>query len=134
MARYVSTTENLEIVNALITTLTDMKFGDTLSKERIDNLVRGKPWLLTKAKTVVEQSTGCIFATVIREGVKKLQPADSHLAGMKARKRAVKGMGRAHGQIVGVIRAQYGEMTAQERLKATNEINKLGLAVEFCRE
>jgi len=131
---FVSTTENLEILSAVCDALRNLEPDETVSKKRLDNLLRGKQHLLAKARTMVEKDDGCVFATVIGVGVKKLPPSKVVQVGERARIRASRGLSKAQGQIVGVVRSSEGIIPAVDKLKLTNELNKLGLAVEFCRD
>lgn len=129
---YISTPENLKILGALVYSLRELQIDELLPRERLANLLKGKPHLLHKAKTLVEGEQGCIFVTVIGVGLKKLDPKDADVVGQKARQKAQRGLGKAQGQIVGVVRAYEGDMSAQERSKLSQELNKLGLAIQFC--
>lgn len=130
---YVSTEENLAIVEALCAALRDMEVGETLKRTQLQNLLSGKPHLLYNAKKRVERELGCIFVTVVGIGLKKLDPAGAHTVGERAREKAKRGLSKAQGQIVGVVRSSEGVLGAPDKLKLTNELNKLGLAVEFCK-
>jgi hypothetical protein len=130
---YVSTPENLKIVDALCQALRNLKIGETLSKKRIENLVSGKPHLLARARSSIEQEQGCILATVIGIGIKKIEPRMAHTVGEKARVKARRGLSKAQGQMVGVVRSSEGVMLAQDKVQLTNELNKVGLTIEFCR-
>ena len=131
---YVSTTENMEIVSALVVTIRSTPFDEVIPRKQLDNLLHGKHHLLAKARRMVEREDGVVIATVIGVGIKKMPSAIVHVVGIEARRKASKGLGRAQGRIVGVIRNNNGELSAGDRLKASNEINKLGLAVEFCKD
>lgn len=133
MMALVSTPENLAIVDGLLDALRNLKVGETIEKKRIENLVKGKPHLLIKARRAIEREEGCILATVMGVGVKKLEPQKAHLVGEKARERARRGLSATQGKIIGVVRSNEGVMAAQDKLNLTNELNKLGLAVEFCK-
>lgn len=129
----VSTPENLAITSALMSVLRELAIGEVIEKSHLQNLIKGKAHLLDKARKAVEREQGCIFATIIGVGIKKLEPQNAHLVGEKARVRARKGLSSAQGKIIGVVRSNEGVMGAQDKLNLTNELNKLGLAVEFCK-
>lgn len=134
MKRFISTTENIEITNALIARLRSAAVDEVIHKAELDNLIKGKIHLLTKARRIVEREDGCIFATIIREGLKKLPYVDVHLVGEKSRVRAARSMNTAQGRIIGVVRSDnLNGLNADERLKITNEVNKLGLLIEYCK-
>ncbi len=128
----VSTPENLAILAALAEALRALNPGETLHKKQLANLLQGKHYLLSKARRMVEEELGCVFATIIRTGVKRLEVTHVVAVGEKARVTARRRLGRAQGQIVGVVRSSEGIMRADDKLKLTNELNKLGLAVEYC--
>lgn len=132
MMNIVSTPENLAIVSALCDALRSLQPGEVIAKARLDNLTKRKPHLLAKARRVIEREQGCVFATIIGTGIKRLETDQVALVGQKARISARRKLGKAQGQIVGVVKTQEGEMAAQTKLKLTNELNKLGLAVQFC--
>lgn len=131
---YVSTPENFDIVVAIVETIRSTPIDTIIPRKQLDNLLKGKLHLLAKARRQVEREDGVVIATIIGVGIKKLDPRGVHVVGVDARRRASKGLGRAQGRIVGVIRNNNGELSANDRLKASNEINKLGLAVEFCKD
>jgi hypothetical protein len=131
---YISSPENLAILSNLASVLREVKIGELLPKSRLDNLLSGKMHLLNRARRLVEEEQGCIFATIVGHGIKKLDPADANLVGQRARQKARRGLGRAQTQIVGVVRTNEGLMLAQDKVKLTQELNRLGLAIEFCQE
>jgi hypothetical protein len=123
----------MEIVGLVCERLRRLKADEIITKKQLNNILKGKPHLLTKARRMVEKETGVIFATIIGVGLKKLDPKMAHTVGVRAREKAVRGLKTAQGQIIGVIRETEGVTDAHTRLTATNELNKLGLAIEFCK-
>lgn len=133
-AQFVSTPENLEIVEAIVDSLRRLKADAILPNKAIDNLARGKRHLVMKARKLVQEQEGCVFATVIGVGIKRLPNGESHLVGQAARMKALRGTKRAQSQIVAVIRKGSATMDRQTRQRCLNEVNKLGLIAEFCRD
>lgn len=131
---YITTAENAAIVAALCDRLRVLKIDETLTKAHLDNLLQGKPHLLARARKMVEQEQGCIFSTIIGVGLKKIDPKTAHMVGIAARHKAMRGLKTAQGRIIGVIRESEGVADSQTRLTLSNEVNKLGLAVEFCKD
>ena len=129
---YISTAENMAIMAAVMDALRDIPVGEILPRSRLENLLSGKPHLLRRARELVEREQGCILATVIREGVKKIDPTKADTVGAQARQRAHRGLITAKSRIIAVVRSQEGELNAQDKLRLTSELNKLGLAAEFC--
>lgn len=134
MPRYIATPENMEILDALTKSLTELAPGKVLPIKTIDNLARGKRHLVTKARQLVQRSEGCVFATVIGSGIKKLEDENVASVGRAARLRSFRTVTRARDDIVAVIRRGSATINRQTMNKMYNEANKLGLISEFCRD
>ena len=134
LKRFISTPENMEITEALVATFRNLKNGETVDNARIDNLMQGKRHLVTKARHMVEREQGCVLATVIGVGVKKLDPDAAHTVGKVARGKALRTTLKARNRIVGVIRAGHAGMDRQARLRLSSEVNKLGFIAEMCQD
>jgi hypothetical protein len=132
MKRFVSSPENLLIIDALAAALRELPEEQILTRARIANLTKDKPHLLYRALKLVERDDGCVFATVIGVGVKKLKPSDAHVIGVRTREQVARRVGKTKKKIVGVLRTNENKLNAQERSVISTEINKLGLIVEFC--
>ncbi len=131
MKKFVTSPENLAILEALVEALTELKVGEVLPNDRIENLAAGKRHLVAKARAMVEEKTGAVFATIIRHGIKKLEAPAVHTVGEAARGSATRKLKKAHKVIVGHITLNTEGMDENSRRKAIDEIGKLGLAIEF---
>lgn len=134
MKRFISTPENMEITDALMTKLRGLGVGDVAPNEHINNLAKDKRHLITKARRAIEKEQGCILATVIGVGIKKMDPGSAQTIGKDARVKAFRGTRRARDRIVGVIRAGSANMDRQTKLKLSSEVNKLGFIAEMCMD
>ena len=132
MKRFSSTPENLAIIDALATALRDLPEETVLPRSQIANLTKDKPHLLYRALKLVERDDGCVFATIIGVGIKKLKARDAHVIGVRTREQVARRVSKTKKKIVGVLRANENKLNAQERGVISTEINKLGLIVEFC--
>jgi hypothetical protein len=129
--KLVATEENSQIIEALVDALKALNIGDVLTNERIDNLVRDKRHLLYKARSIVEREHGYAFGTMIRVGIKRIAGTEVHLIGQTQRKRAVKGLRRAKGRIIGVLKSETTPLSREDKLKCNSELSKIGIAAEF---
>lgn len=129
---YISTAENMEIIDALSQALRDLPVGEILPKARIDNLSRNKAHLVHRARNLIEREQGLVLGTVVGIGIKKLPANQAGLVGEQARLKAKRGVTKASKRIIGVVRINEREMTSADRAKLAEEVNKLGLVMEFC--
>lgn len=129
--KLVSTEENAKIIEAMVDALKSLRIGEVLTNERIDNLAKNKRHLLYKARAIVEREHGYAFGTMIRVGIKRIAGAEVHLIGQTQRKRAIKGLRRAKGRIIGVLKSDTTPLSRDDKLKCNSELSKIGIAAEF---
>lgn len=133
MTKFVSSPENLAIIEALIERLESLPVGATLNNQTVHNLCQGKKHLIYRAREIVEKRQGCAFATVRGVGVKKLQPEKASTLGQKARESAARRIGKSKGVMVIVFKSNE-DMDRAARLKLQDEISRCSLVQEFLKD
>lgn len=126
-----STPENLEIIDALTARMAAMQPGETLKNADIENMVHGKRHLLIRARAILNREHGYIFASVYGVGIKRIDRDAIPLVGEHSRFKAMRGLGRAKKQIIGVIKNDGENLSEQQKLRCSAELAKLGLAAQF---
>jgi hypothetical protein len=132
--RFVSTQENLEIIEALAQTFRNLKIDETIENKRIKNMAKGKRHLVDRARRMIEREQGCILATVIGIGIKKRPANNASDIGREARLRMGRTSKKAQGRIIGIIRQGTADMDRTSVARVTTEVNRLGFIAEMCSD
>lgn len=117
-------------VAALADRLRAVSIGEVITKSQVSDALGRDidrfPWLLMRARKVVNDEHGIVFETLIRVGLRRLPADETHKVGEVARSRIRRTARNANRVISNVLRTA-NDISNEERLRLIAEQSTLGL-------
>lgn len=116
--------ENEAIVSALKAALRELPIEQVLPYAQVNNLIKGKRYLLDKARREIEQECGFVLSTVYGQGIKRI--SKPQCIGVECRAKIMRSTKKAADRMVSAIKKDRESMSREDFMTTQAEINRIG--------